>query len=148
QASRLADEAGGPHLFPGELGLARVVLDFLGGRWDTALEALRTVAADLGTRGQAPLAAPLAPVGLGVPPPGGGPRPGPPPAPPPPAGPCEPGPTSGRPPWPGPSRRPGTWTGPATCSAHRWPTRSPRRTASCCCPASSSWTCPGAPTRA
>jgi DNA-binding CsgD family transcriptional regulator len=46
---RLADEltADGVQLFHGEFGVARVVLDWLGGRWDTALERMRTVAAEL-----------------------------------------------------------------------------------------------------
>jgi DNA-binding CsgD family transcriptional regulator len=58
QAERLTGEAG-PSAFSGELGLTRVVLDWLGGRWDGALEALRTVAVELETRGQATLGAAL-----------------------------------------------------------------------------------------
>ncbi len=46
---RRADEltTDGPQLFHGELGVARVVLDWLGGRWDSALERMRTLAAEL-----------------------------------------------------------------------------------------------------
>jgi DNA-binding CsgD family transcriptional regulator len=59
QAQRLTAEAASPSVFSGELGLTRVVLDWLGGRWDAALEALRTVAVELETRGQATLGAAL-----------------------------------------------------------------------------------------
>src|SRR6266508_602473 len=46
---RRADEltTDGPQLFHGELGVGRVVLDWLGGRWDSALERMRTLAAEL-----------------------------------------------------------------------------------------------------
>jgi DNA-binding CsgD family transcriptional regulator len=63
EARRIAGDAaaagGAAPLFAGELDLAQVVLDFLGGRWDAALEALRTVAAELAVRQQATLAAAL-----------------------------------------------------------------------------------------
>jgi DNA-binding CsgD family transcriptional regulator len=64
RAERLAD--GAPYAFPGELGLTRVVLDWLGGRWDAALEALPGVAADLAARQQAPLVAALTAVELEI----------------------------------------------------------------------------------
>ena len=66
RASALAAQSGRTHLFPGELGVARVVLDWLGGRWDAALEGLRTVAADLETREHALLAAALTAIELDV----------------------------------------------------------------------------------
>ena len=50
RAEQLAPE--GPHLFGDEIGVARVVVDWLGGRWDSALESLRTLAAELTTRQQ------------------------------------------------------------------------------------------------
>ena len=59
RAEQLAEQTGHPYAFAGELGLARVALDFLGGRWDAALEGLRTVAAELAVREQAMLAAAL-----------------------------------------------------------------------------------------
>jgi DNA-binding CsgD family transcriptional regulator len=66
KAERLTGEAGGTSAFSAELGLTRVVLDFLGGRWDGALEALRTVAVELETRQQATLAAALTAVELEI----------------------------------------------------------------------------------
>jgi DNA-binding CsgD family transcriptional regulator len=63
QAQQLAGEV---PLFRGELGLTRVVLDWLGGRWDTALEGVRTVGAELAVRQQATLAAALTAVELEV----------------------------------------------------------------------------------
>ncbi|OLB77045.1 MAG: hypothetical protein AUI14_16975 [Actinobacteria bacterium 13_2_20CM_2_71_6] len=66
RAEQLAEETGTAHAFPGELGLTRVVLDYLGGRWDGALEGLRTVAAELETREQATLAAALTAVELEI----------------------------------------------------------------------------------
>jgi DNA-binding CsgD family transcriptional regulator/protein involved in temperature-dependent protein secretion len=49
---RLADEltADGAQLFHSELGVAKVVLDWLGGRWDSALERMRTLGAELEAR--------------------------------------------------------------------------------------------------
>jgi DNA-binding CsgD family transcriptional regulator len=49
---RLAEEltADGAQLFHGELGVARVVLDWLGGRWDGALERTRALSAELEVR--------------------------------------------------------------------------------------------------
>jgi DNA-binding CsgD family transcriptional regulator len=66
RAERLTEDAGSPSAFSGELGLTRVVLDWLGGRWDGALEALRTVAVELETRGQATLGAALTAVALEI----------------------------------------------------------------------------------
>jgi DNA-binding CsgD family transcriptional regulator len=63
QASELVDGSA-VHLFSGELALARVVLEWLGGRWDAALEGLRTVTAELTVRRQAMLAAALGAVEL------------------------------------------------------------------------------------
>jgi len=60
RAEQVFRDPGSPSsAFSGELGLARVMLDWLGGRWDSALEELRTVAVELETRRQAILAAPL-----------------------------------------------------------------------------------------
>jgi DNA-binding NarL/FixJ family response regulator len=64
RAERLTEDSGGA--FAGELGLTRVVLDWLGGRWDAALEALRTVAVELETRQQATLAGALTAVALEI----------------------------------------------------------------------------------
>ena len=64
QADALAERAGGASLFPGELGLTRVVLDWLGGRWDTALDGVRLVGAELAARQQATLGAALSAVEL------------------------------------------------------------------------------------
>ena len=66
RAERLAEEAGSPYAFSGERGLSRVVLDWLGGRWDAALDALRTVAPELETREQATLGAALTAVELEI----------------------------------------------------------------------------------
>ncbi len=66
RAEQLTGEAGGTPTFSAELGLTRVVLDWLGGRWDGALEALRTVAVELETRQQATLAAALTAVELEI----------------------------------------------------------------------------------
>ncbi|MEN3306323.1 MAG: hypothetical protein V7603_2525 [Micromonosporaceae bacterium] len=63
QASELVDGSVA-HLFSGELALTRVVLDWLGGRWDAALEGLRTVTPELTVRRQAMLAAALGAVEL------------------------------------------------------------------------------------
>jgi DNA-binding CsgD family transcriptional regulator len=59
RADRLAAEAGSPFAFSGQRGLARVVLDWLGGRWDGALDGLRTVRPELELREQETLAAAL-----------------------------------------------------------------------------------------
>jgi DNA-binding NarL/FixJ family response regulator len=64
RAERLAEEA--PYAYPGELGLSRVALDWLGGRWDAALEAMPRVAAELTARQQAPLAAALTAIQLEI----------------------------------------------------------------------------------
>jgi len=64
RAEQLTEDTGGA--FAGELGLTRVVLDWLGGRWDAALEALRTVAVELETRQQATLAGALTAVALDI----------------------------------------------------------------------------------
>jgi DNA-binding NarL/FixJ family response regulator len=64
RAARLAEDA--PYAYPGELGLTRVVLDWLGGRWDAALEALPRVAAELTARQQTPLVAALTAVQLEI----------------------------------------------------------------------------------
>jgi DNA-binding NarL/FixJ family response regulator len=47
RADRLTRQTEGPHPFAGELGVARIVIDWLTGRWDSALEAARTMAGDL-----------------------------------------------------------------------------------------------------
>ena len=49
-AERLAGETDAGHAFSGELGLTRVLLHWFGGRWSTALEGMRTVAAELEAR--------------------------------------------------------------------------------------------------
>ncbi len=64
RAERLAEDA--PYAYPGELGLTRVALDWLGGRWDAALEAMPRVAAELTARQQVPLAAALAAIQLEI----------------------------------------------------------------------------------
>jgi DNA-binding NarL/FixJ family response regulator len=66
RAERLAAEAGSTYAFSGELGLTRIVLDWLGGRWDAALNGLRTVGPELETREQATLAAALTAVELEI----------------------------------------------------------------------------------
>lgn len=66
RAERLAGEAGIVYAFSGELGLTRIVLDWLGGRWDAALDGLRTVGPELETREQATLAAALTAVELEI----------------------------------------------------------------------------------
>ena len=65
-AERLAEEAGTPYAFSGELGLTRVVLDWLGGRWDAALDGLRAVGPELEAREQTTLAAALTAVELEI----------------------------------------------------------------------------------
>ncbi|WP_030435691.1 ATP-binding protein [Actinoplanes subtropicus] len=62
EATELAGDS--PHRFTGELALTRVVLDWLGGRWETALAGLRTTTAELTVRRQALLAAALGAVEL------------------------------------------------------------------------------------
>jgi DNA-binding CsgD family transcriptional regulator len=66
RAERLAAEMGNPYAFSGERGLSRVVLDWLGGRWDAALDGLRTVAPELAAREQATLGAALTAVELEI----------------------------------------------------------------------------------
>jgi DNA-binding CsgD family transcriptional regulator len=66
RAEQLTEEAGVTSSFSAELGLTRVVLDWLGGRWDGALEALRTVAVELESRQQATLAGALTAVELDI----------------------------------------------------------------------------------
>ncbi|HEX2773098.1 MAG TPA: helix-turn-helix transcriptional regulator, partial [Micromonosporaceae bacterium] len=66
RADRLTGEAGSAYAFSGELGLTRIVLDWLGGRWDAALDGLRTVRPELETREQATLAAALTAVELEI----------------------------------------------------------------------------------
>jgi DNA-binding CsgD family transcriptional regulator/PAS domain-containing protein len=66
RAERLAGEAGSPYAFSSELSLARVVLDWLGGRWDAALDCLRTLRPELETREQATLGAALTAVELEI----------------------------------------------------------------------------------
>ena len=66
RAERLAAETGNPYAFSGELGLTRVVLDWLGGRWEAALDGLRTVGPELETREQATLAAALTSIELEI----------------------------------------------------------------------------------
>jgi len=56
----------GPVVFASELALTRVVLDWLGGRWDAALEGLRTLTAELETREQVTLTAALAAIELEI----------------------------------------------------------------------------------
>jgi DNA-binding CsgD family transcriptional regulator len=63
EATELAGDPAS-HRFVGELALARVVLDWLGGRWDAALDGLRTTTAELSLRRQALLAAALGAVEL------------------------------------------------------------------------------------
>jgi DNA-binding NarL/FixJ family response regulator len=64
EGTRLAEEA--PHAYPGEFGLTAVVLDWLGGRWDAALEALPRVSGELAARQLAPLVAALTAVELDI----------------------------------------------------------------------------------
>ena len=66
RAEQIAEETLHPYAFSGELGLARVVLDWLGGRWDAALDGLRTVGPELETRELAILAAALTAVELDI----------------------------------------------------------------------------------
>lgn len=66
RAERLAAEMGNPYAFSGERGLSRVVLDWLGGRWDAALDGLRTAAPELEAREQATLGAALTAVELEI----------------------------------------------------------------------------------
>jgi DNA-binding CsgD family transcriptional regulator len=66
RAERLAAEAGNPYAFSAERGLSRVVLDWLGGRWDAALDGLRVVAPELAAREQATLGAALTAVELEI----------------------------------------------------------------------------------
>jgi DNA-binding CsgD family transcriptional regulator len=61
-----ARQFGGPIAFASELSLTAVVLDWLGGRWDSALEGARTLAADLLTREQALLVAALTAIELDI----------------------------------------------------------------------------------
>jgi len=61
---QIRDEPGTAALFSGELGLTRIVLDWLAGRWDAALEGVRTLAAELETREQATLVAALTAIEL------------------------------------------------------------------------------------
>lgn len=63
EATELVDDSAA-HRFVGELALTRVVLDWLGGRWDAALEGLRSTTAELSVRRQAVLAAALSAVEL------------------------------------------------------------------------------------
>lgn len=65
-AERIAEDSGSRHLFRAELDVTRVVLDWLGGRWDAALEDIRALAADLTARQHVTLAAGLAAVELEV----------------------------------------------------------------------------------
>ncbi|HEU4421026.1 MAG TPA: helix-turn-helix transcriptional regulator, partial [Pilimelia sp.] len=65
-AEQLSDDSGGPVVFAGELGTARVALDWLGGRWDTALEGVRALGAELATREQLMLAAALTAIELEI----------------------------------------------------------------------------------
>ncbi len=65
-AEQIAEETGNRHLFRAELDVTRVVLDWLGGRWDTALEGIRALAAELTVRQQVFLAAGLAAIELEV----------------------------------------------------------------------------------
>ena len=62
EATELVEDTA--HRFVGELALTRVVLDWLGGRWDAALEGLRTTTAELTVRRQAVLAAALGAIEL------------------------------------------------------------------------------------
>ncbi|HEY3008845.1 MAG TPA: AAA family ATPase [Micromonosporaceae bacterium] len=66
RAERLAADMGNPYAFSGERGLSRVVLDWLGGRWDAALDGLRTVTPELEAREQATLGAALTAVELEI----------------------------------------------------------------------------------
>ncbi|GEM_PF-1402307 len=59
RAELLTQEADGRQLFWGELGVARVVVDWLGGRWDSALEAMRAMTTELAARHQSTLASAL-----------------------------------------------------------------------------------------
>jgi DNA-binding CsgD family transcriptional regulator len=54
------------HLFRDELRVARTVVDWLGGRWDAALDGIRTLTAELVARQQVTLAAALTTVELEV----------------------------------------------------------------------------------
>jgi DNA-binding NarL/FixJ family response regulator len=66
RAERLAAEGGSPYAFSAERGLSRIVLDWLGGRWDAALDGLRVVAPELEAREQATLGAALTAVELEI----------------------------------------------------------------------------------
>jgi DNA-binding CsgD family transcriptional regulator len=65
-AGRVAEESGSHHLFRAELDVTRVVLDWLGGRWDAALEGLGGLVAELAARQQVALAAGLTAVELEI----------------------------------------------------------------------------------
>src|SRR5262249_37450760 len=65
-AERIAEESGSRPLVRAELDATRVVLDWLGGRWDAALEGVRALTAELTDRQQVTLAAGLAAVELEV----------------------------------------------------------------------------------
>ncbi len=47
QAQLLTQQTDGPHPFETELAVARIVVDWLQGRWDSALEGMRTVTGEL-----------------------------------------------------------------------------------------------------
>jgi DNA-binding NarL/FixJ family response regulator len=66
RAEIVTQQTDGPHLFRGELGLARVMVDWLGGRWDAALEALRSLTGELAARDQVTLAAALTSIELEI----------------------------------------------------------------------------------
>ena len=66
RAEIVTQRSDGPQLFGGELGVARVVVDWLGGRWDAALEALRALTAELAARHQVTQAAALTAVELEI----------------------------------------------------------------------------------
>jgi DNA-binding CsgD family transcriptional regulator len=59
RADLVTQQMDGPHPFDSELAFARVVVDWLGGRWESALEGSRTLAAELVSRQQVTIAAAL-----------------------------------------------------------------------------------------
>jgi DNA-binding NarL/FixJ family response regulator len=59
RADLLTQQTDGPRPFDAELGVARVAVDWLGGRWDSALENLRIQAAELANRQHVMIAAAL-----------------------------------------------------------------------------------------
>jgi len=63
-AEKLTRQNGGPHPFDAELAVARIVIDWMRGRWDQALEAVRTIAVDLAARQHVTIAGALTSVEL------------------------------------------------------------------------------------